>query len=174
MGWAGWTFVIWIGQPGLDSRPSEWNDPGFQDGSILMPTFKVAHIREQGQDMIIFPLNSAFGRQPETEQQDELAALKYQAHAAGLAGQAVAVWDAGGGRMGFMGPPQWQGFLRSLNLRAVMASVNSRSLGSSSCHRTQRAMWPGPSERSALRRPLHRQLPVAGAIDHKLRCLIRC
>ncbi|MGX9392577.1 hypothetical protein ACWX0K_20285 [Nitrobacteraceae bacterium UC4446_H13] len=108
----------------LDSRSAEWDDPGFQPGVFLMPTFKVAHIREQGQDMIIFPLNSAFGRQSESERQDELAALEYQARAAGLAGHAVAVWDAGGGRMAFMGPPQWHGFLRSLNLRAVMASLN--------------------------------------------------
>ncbi|OYU91880.1 MAG: hypothetical protein CFE29_03250 [Bradyrhizobiaceae bacterium PARB1] len=89
-----------------------------------MPTFKVAHLREQGQDMIIFPLNAAFGRQSQSDQEDELAGLEYQANMAGLAGHAVAVWDAGGGRMGFLGPRQWHGFLSSLNLRAVMANVN--------------------------------------------------
>jgi hypothetical protein len=90
-----------------------------------MPTFKVAHISEQGQNMIIFPLRSAFGYQSQAEQQDELAALEDQAHAAGLAGHAVAVWDAGGGQMGFIGPPELQGFLQSLSLPTVMERVNT-------------------------------------------------
>lgn len=89
-----------------------------------MPSLKVAHIHEQGQDMIIFPLDQRFGRLPQDEQQKELAGLGMRANAAGLRGHAVAVWDAGGGRMGFMGPTQWHAFLRSIHLRWVLANLN--------------------------------------------------
>jgi hypothetical protein len=108
-----WTRRLWP-----ETIPAKhWED--------IMPSFKAAaHIRHQGQDMIIFPLSSNFGSQPVAAQEEELAALEYQAHAAGLAGHAVAVWDAGGGRTGFMGPDQWHGFLRGLNLRAALAMVN--------------------------------------------------
>ncbi|MEI9982369.1 MAG: hypothetical protein WDN69_03650 [Aliidongia sp.] len=88
-----------------------------------MPTFKVAHIREQGQDMIIFPLDSAFGSQSSSEQSRTLAALEFRANAAGLAGQAVAVWESGN-RMYFLGPQPWHPFLRSISMAAVWASVN--------------------------------------------------
>jgi hypothetical protein len=89
-----------------------------------MPTFKVAHIRKQGQDMIIFPLESRFGHQPQSDQQKELAALGFRANAAGLKGSAVAVWDAGGGRMAFLGPRPWHSFLASINLGWVFANLN--------------------------------------------------
>ncbi|MEK9285441.1 MULTISPECIES: hypothetical protein [unclassified Bradyrhizobium] len=89
-----------------------------------MPTLKLAHIREQGQDMIIFPLDQRFGRLPDGEKQQELHALEMRAHDAGLGGHAVAVWDAGGGRMGFLGPSQWHSFLRSISLRQVISSLN--------------------------------------------------
>ncbi len=88
-----------------------------------MPRFKVAHIREQGNDMIIFPLESSFGRKGSDEQNSILAELEARAHAAGLDGRAVAVWDSGG-RMAFLAPHQWQGFFRSINLRFVLANVN--------------------------------------------------
>jgi hypothetical protein len=89
-----------------------------------MPTYKVAHIHEQGQDMIIFPLGSQFGRMTSSDQDAELNTLGFRANAAGLKGAAVAVWDNGGGRMGFFGPQQWHQFLRSINLRFVLANVN--------------------------------------------------
>jgi hypothetical protein len=54
----------------------------------------------------------------------ELAALGFQANKAGLRGAAVAVWDAGGGRMGFIGPHQWHAFLQGINLQFVMANLN--------------------------------------------------
>lgn len=89
-----------------------------------MPHYKVAHLNEQGQDMIIFPLESEFGRQLDVDQAQELQALEFRANAAGLRGHAVAVWDAGGGRMGFRGPRQWHPFLQGLSLRAVAANLN--------------------------------------------------
>jgi hypothetical protein len=93
-----------------------------------MPKYKVAHIHEQGQDMIIFPLEAKFGHQTDSDKNQELGILGFRANAAGLRGAAVAVWDAGGGRMGFMGPQQWHPFLRSINLQFVMANLNKEVL----------------------------------------------
>jgi hypothetical protein len=89
-----------------------------------MPKYKVAHLHEQGQDMIIFPLEAKFGHQTDSDKNHELGILGFRANAAGLRGAAVAVWDAGGGSMGFMGPQQWHPFLKSINLQFVMANLN--------------------------------------------------
>jgi hypothetical protein len=89
-----------------------------------MPTYKVAHLREQGQDMIIFPLESSYGRLTDSDQIKELQMLEFRAHAAGLAGTAVAVWDAGSGRLAFRGPTKWQPFLRGLSLHFVHSNIN--------------------------------------------------
>ncbi len=89
-----------------------------------MPTYKVAHIHEQGNDMIIFPLESKFGDMSVPDQDQELSILGSRANAAGLKGAAVAVWDAGSGKMGFRGPLHWYVFLSSINLRFVMANLN--------------------------------------------------
>ena len=89
-----------------------------------MPSYKVAHIHEQGQDMIIFPLESRFGHQTQSDQETELSALEFRANSAGLKGSAVAVWDGGGGRMAFLGPRPWHAFLTSINLHWVLANLN--------------------------------------------------
>ena len=89
-----------------------------------MPKYQVAHIHEQGQDMIIFPLDAEFSRKAESDQDQELSSLEFRANNAGLRGAAVAVWDAGGGRMGFRGPTQWHPYLRSINLQFVRTHLN--------------------------------------------------
>ena len=58
-----------------------------------MPTFRVAHLREQGQNIIIVPLDPDFGRKPRNEQHDVMAELQARANSAGLAGTVVPVWD---------------------------------------------------------------------------------
>jgi hypothetical protein len=89
-----------------------------------MPTVKLAHIREQGNDIIIVPLDSAYGRQTEGQQEAELLELQARASASGLKGHVVIVWDAGGGRMGFRAPPKWHPFFRSIGLQFVLANLN--------------------------------------------------
>ncbi len=88
-----------------------------------MPRLKAAHIREQGQNMIIFPLDSSFGSKIGSDQSKALAELEIRAHAAGLAGEAVAVWESGN-RMYFLGPRPWHAFLQSIDMRWVLANVN--------------------------------------------------
>lgn len=88
-----------------------------------MPRLKAAHIREQGQDMIIFPLDGSFGSKSSSDQSDALAELEYRANDAGLAGRAVAVWESSS-RMYFMGPRPWHGFLQSISMQWVWMNVN--------------------------------------------------
>ena len=89
-----------------------------------MPSYKAAHLHEQGQDMIIFPLERSFGNQTQSAQASQLDMLEDRANSAGLRGSAVVVWDNGGGRMGFMGPRAWHPFLRSINLQFVLSNLN--------------------------------------------------
>lgn len=88
-----------------------------------MPQFDVAHIREQGQDMLLFPLDDSFDHKPQFQQNALLAELQMRAHQAGLGGRAVAIWERGG-RTYTLGPQPWQGFLRSIDMRFVLRNVN--------------------------------------------------
>jgi len=89
-----------------------------------MPNFKVAHINEQGVDLIIIPLEQRSGILSQQEQNATIAELQVRANGVGLRGTVVPVWDAGGGQMAFIAPNQWHAFLGSLNLPLVMASLN--------------------------------------------------
>ena len=89
-----------------------------------MQRFKVAHVREQGVDLIIIPLESSFGQKNSSDQQAIVADLQAHASAAGLAGGVVPVWDAGGGRMAFIAPYQWHPFFGSIGLAWVFANLN--------------------------------------------------
>lgn len=88
-----------------------------------MPSYKVAHIREQGQDMLLFPLSPQFGQLSQDDQNDFLWELERRANAAGLAGSAAVFWQHGG-HGHFMGPKQWHPFLRSVSMNFVMQNVN--------------------------------------------------
>ena len=90
-----------------------------------MPNLKVAHLRQQGVDLIIAPLDNEFGRKTRQDQQEIVSEIQMRSRAAGLAGTVVPVWDNGGGRMAFIAPNNWHTFFSSLNLRAVWANVNT-------------------------------------------------
>lgn len=89
-----------------------------------MPSFKVAHIREQGQDMLLFPLSGNFGMKGPKDQDKVLAELQARAKAAGLSGRAVAVWEIGG-RTYSVGPDPWKRFLSSISMAYVLKKVNT-------------------------------------------------
>ena len=88
-----------------------------------MPKYKIAHLREQGQDMIIVPLESSFGSRSSSDQTEFIHALQMRTVEAGLAGKVVPVWRAGSGHQ-FIAPRQWQGFFKSFSWNAIMASIN--------------------------------------------------
>lgn len=89
-----------------------------------MAEFDVAHLREQGQDMIIIPLDRDFGYKSGDEQAAIHRSLQLCATSAGLRGSVALVWDTGGGRMGFRAPQPWHPFFRGLDLRTVAANIN--------------------------------------------------
>ena len=89
-----------------------------------MAEFRIAHLREQGQDMIIIPLDHNFGQKANSVQNEIRHSLQVCARAAGLAGTVVPVWDAGGGRIRFLAPQQWRGFFSNINLAIVAQNLN--------------------------------------------------
>jgi hypothetical protein len=91
---------------------------------IHMPRYDIAHIREQGIDLIIVPLESTFGTRTASDQQAAIAELQSRARSAGLAGTVVPVWDTGGGRMAFIAPRNWHPFFRGIDLHFVAANIN--------------------------------------------------
>lgn len=89
-----------------------------------MSRFKIAHIREQGQDIIIVPLDRSFAYKSRDEQAQIANALQLSASSAGLAGTVVPVWDAGSGRMAFIAPRPWHRFFQSLSLPMIAGMIN--------------------------------------------------
>jgi hypothetical protein len=89
-----------------------------------MPRFKVAHVKEQGIDLIIVPLDSSFGSKSVEAQQEITADLQLHANGANLAGTVVPVWLDSSGRMGFLAPQRWHAFFGSLIYDQVLASLN--------------------------------------------------
>ncbi|MBC7953296.1 MAG: hypothetical protein H7Z12_15930 [Rhodospirillaceae bacterium] len=89
-----------------------------------MPKLAIAHLREQGQDMVIVPLDSHFRYKTEDDQREIIEEIQEASMTAGLAGIVVPVWDNGGGRMGFIAPRNWHPFFKSINLRVVQANIN--------------------------------------------------
>jgi hypothetical protein len=92
-------------------------------GQNKMPRYKVAHIREQGVDLIIIPLNSAFHDKNDQEKSEIICQLQTRANGAGLAGTVVPVWDMGN-RMEFIAPQTWHPFLRSISWQFVLDKIN--------------------------------------------------
>lgn len=88
-----------------------------------MARFKIAHIREQGVDLIIVPLDSSFGNKTQSEQSETIASLQLCASSAGLAGKVVPVWREGSSHR-FIAPQQWHPFFKSIGWNQIMASIN--------------------------------------------------
>jgi hypothetical protein len=96
---------------------------GTLERSLVMPQFEVAHVYEQGVNLIIVPVSSSFASRGNHEQAEIASDLQLHAREAGLAGMVVVVWDAGG-RMGFYAPPNYAPFFRSLSLGDVARNIN--------------------------------------------------
>lgn len=89
-----------------------------------MPRFKVAHLKEQGVDLIIIPLDNDFGYKTDSEQIQSVRELQRRASSAGLRGAVIPVWDGGGGRMAFRAPHNYHPYFQSIDLSVVWANVN--------------------------------------------------
>ncbi|NUW72499.1 hypothetical protein HOP38_08205 [Vibrio mediterranei] len=88
-------------------------------------TYQVAHIREQGQDMIIIPLNQRVGTYSQSQLNDLKRSLQFYASDAGLAGEVCLVWESGR-TFHFLAPTPWHAFFRSINMSVVAANINKK------------------------------------------------
>lgn len=81
-------------------------------------TFEVAHFREQGVELAVFPLNEQFASKTPQQRDQFHAALRAQAIAAGFRCQIVTVWRNWNGTMGFIAE-------RRLHISPVLRSSTS-------------------------------------------------
>lgn len=86
-------------------------------------TYEIAHIREQGQNIIIVPVSSAVGSKSLQQQNEVRDSLQMFSANAGLAGKVCLVWSTGN-RFNFLAPPQWHSFFRSIDMSFVAANIN--------------------------------------------------
>jgi hypothetical protein len=92
-----------------------------------MPTFQVAHLRHDGRELIIVPVDRSFGKRSPAEQARIQEAFQRSAAAVDMAGVVVPVWEDSTGRMAFRAPPPWHDFLKSIDMIYVATALN-RSL----------------------------------------------
>jgi hypothetical protein len=88
-----------------------------------METFKVAHIHEQGNDIIIVIVNPSFRFMPHEEQNAGINVLQACATSAGLAGIVVPVWQDGN-TFGCLPPTKWLPFFESLTWPDILRNIN--------------------------------------------------
>jgi hypothetical protein len=89
-----------------------------------MPTFQVAHLRRDGQDVIIVPVDRSFGKRSPGEQARIQEAFQRSAAAADVPGVVVPVWEDDSGRMAFRAPPPWHDFFKSIDMVYVATALN--------------------------------------------------
>jgi len=88
-----------------------------------MSTFKIAHIKEQGVNVIIAPLAPHFEQATPEQRAKVMAAFTQAALDASLRGRVVLVWRTGMG-FKFIAPVEWQPFFRSLRWRDILGNLN--------------------------------------------------
>lgn len=89
-----------------------------------MPTFQVAHLRRDGQDVIIVPVDRFFGVRSSAEQARIQEAFQRSAAAADMPGVVVLVWEDASGRMAFRASPPWHAFFESIDMVYVATALN--------------------------------------------------
>jgi hypothetical protein len=84
--------------------------------------FEVAHIREQGQDMIVIPVNLTVV----SDKSQIYNALQICARSAGLAGSVVMIWKTAEGRIQYIAPSQWHRFVSQIDRNWIVKRLNKR------------------------------------------------
>lgn len=80
-----------------------------------MITYKIAHICEQGRDMIFIPLNTSFNWRTEANQREVVKKLQHVSASAGLDGTVVVFWPVGHS-YSFIAPPEWRSMFNSAEI----------------------------------------------------------
>ena len=89
-----------------------------------MPTFQVAQLHQDGQDVIIVPVDRSFGKRSAAEQARIQEAFQRSAVAVEMRGVVVPVWEDSSGRMAFRAPPPFHDFLKSIDMVYVATALN--------------------------------------------------
>lgn len=86
--------------------------------------YSIAHVHEQGEDLIIIPLNAnTFNSLTRSEQESTREALQFFATDAGLVGTVCIVWQLGN-LFKFIAPTPWHQYFRSIDMGFVQANLN--------------------------------------------------
>jgi hypothetical protein len=89
-----------------------------------MAKYLIAHVRQGGQNMIIFPLDASFGGQSNHAQEALMRTFHLAAAGAGLAGHVVVIWRSED-RTYFRAPYAWHSFFTSPDAYTfVMGNLN--------------------------------------------------
>lgn len=91
----------------------------------MATSFEVAHINQQGVDLIIVFLGPAFGSQSRVDQNQAISDLTGYARAAGLRGTVVPVWRQGNS-CGFIAPIGMHPFFKSVSPALLARNINKR------------------------------------------------
>ena len=91
-----------------------------------MKELEIAQVKIEGVDLIIVKLDRAHARQSFDLKKKARLDLQQKAKAAGLTGTVVTVWDAGGGNMGFLSPPEYSAIFGRINLAYVTENINTK------------------------------------------------
>lgn len=91
-----------------------------------MASFDIAHINEQGVDLILIPLDKSFGNKTAQEQNAIIDSLQICSTQAGLRGTVIPVWLDTLNRMNFIAPNNYHPFLRSIDFHFVQRNINKR------------------------------------------------
>jgi hypothetical protein len=87
----------------------------------VMQYFDIAHVREQGVDLIIVFVDQRVGRVTDGERAEVSARLTLCSRSAGLAGFVVLVWPGG-----FYGDRRFHPFFESAPYEVLAASINRK------------------------------------------------
>jgi hypothetical protein len=89
-----------------------------------MPSIPVAHLHEQGQDMIVVIMDKSFARAAPPHQEATIGQLQALAKLNGIKGTVAMVWDDHG-KMDYLAPQPWHEFFMSITLEDVRARLNA-------------------------------------------------
>lgn len=88
-----------------------------------MASFQVAHINEQGNDVIILPLGESFPNQSPEQKKEMLDGFSACIRKAGLKGTLVPVWPEGDS-IRFIAPKEWHPFCASMSWDWIRYNIN--------------------------------------------------
>lgn len=87
--------------------------------------YSIAHIREQGVDLIIIPLAPSFDHRTVQQQKEEIANFQLRAKGANLAGTVVPIWRSGNITK-FIAPHGFHPFFKGISFEWAVAQCNKK------------------------------------------------